>query len=299
MSTTSTRTSAPVPAVPPVPTVTLNNGVEMPLLGYGVFQTPPEETEKAVSQALEVGYRSIDTAAAYMNEAAVGRAIAASGIPREELFVTTKLWVSDAGEVPARAALDKSLGLLGLDHLDLYLIHQPFGDYYGSWRAMEAAAAEGLARAIGVSNFHTDRLVDLVEHNEVVPAVNQIETHVFHQRQADLDLADELGVVVESWGPFAEGRNGFFTQPLLTEVGAPYGKTPAQVALRWLMQRGVVAIPKSVHRERMEANIDVLDFELSGADMDRIATLETGESLFADHRSPEFTRMISGMVVER
>jgi 2,5-diketo-D-gluconate reductase A len=212
------------------PTVTLNNGVEMPILGFGVFQVPPEQTEQAVTDALVAGYRALDTAAAYLNEKAVGRAIEASGIPRDELFVTTKLWVQDQGEETARRAFETSLERLGLDYLDLYLIHHPFGDYYGSWRAMEELNREGVTRAIGFSNFHSDRLVDLIEHNEITPAVNQIECHPFFQRNAEQELMRERGVQIESWGPFAEGRNNLFTDPTLSEIGATLGKSVAQVA---------------------------------------------------------------------
>ncbi|MGW7439229.1 aldo/keto reductase [Streptomyces sp. NPDC054849] len=267
-------------------TVTLNNGVEMPVLGFGVYQIPPEETECAVSDALAAGYRSLDTAAAYVNEEAVGRAIRSSGIPREELFVTTKLWVSDAGEDKAKRAFDTSLWKLGLDYLDLYLIHQPYGDVYGSWRAMENLHHEGLIRAIGVSNFYPDRLVDLIDHNEVTPAVNQVETHPFFQRTADQELMRERGVQIESWGPFAEGRNSLFTDPHLGEIAAAHGKSVAQVVLRWLIQRGVVVIPKSVRADRMAENLDVFDFELTDDQMAAIATLDTGASLFLDHRDP-------------
>jgi 2,5-diketo-D-gluconate reductase A len=271
---------------PQIPQVTLDNGVPMPVLGFGVYQIPPEQTEQAVTDALSAGYRHIDTAAAYGNEEAVGRALAASGIPRDELFVTTKLWVSDAGEDAARRAFETSLQRLGLDHLDLYLIHQPFGDYYGSWRAMERLQHEGLVRAIGVSNFHPDRLVDLIDHNEVLPAVNQIETHPFFQRADYQELMRERGVQIESWGPFAEGRNGLFTDPTLSEIGAAHGRSVAQVVLRWLVQRGVVVIPKSVRPERMRENIDVFDFALTDDEMARIAALDTGASLFFDHRDP-------------
>lgn len=267
--------------------ITLNNGVQMPILGFGVYQVPEADTEAAVSAALEAGYRSIDTAAAYRNEAAVGRAIAASGIPRDDIFVTTKLWVSDAGETPARAAFERSLTKLGLDRLDLYLIHQPFGDWYGSWRAMEKLYAEGLSRAIGVSNFYPDRLADLIVHNEIVPAVNQIETHPFNARVADQEYMARKGVAIESWGPFAEGKHGIFTNPTLTGIGERYGKSAAQVVLRWLIQRGVIVIPKSVRPERMAENIDVFDFALSDADMAAIATLDTGTSSFVDHHSAE------------
>ncbi|MFH8892419.1 aldo/keto reductase [Streptomyces sp. NPDC017949] len=266
--------------------VTLNNGVEMPVLGFGVYQIPPEETERAVSDALAAGYRSLDTAAAYGNEEAVGRAIRSSGIPRQDLFVTTKLWVSDAGEEKAARAFDTSLRKLGLDHLDLYLIHQPYGDVYGSWRAMEALRGEGLVRAIGVSNFHGDRLVDLIDHNEITPAVNQVETHPFHQRASDQALMRERGVQIESWGPFAEGRNNLFSHPALGGIAAAHGKSVAQVVLRWLVQRGVVVIPKSVRPERMAENLDVFDFELTPDEMAAVAALDTGESLFFDHRDP-------------
>ncbi|MEU4345861.1 aldo/keto reductase [Streptomyces sp. NPDC023838] len=267
-------------------TVTLNNGVEMPILGFGVYQIPADQTEQAVSDALAAGYRSLDTAAAYRNEEAVGRAIKSSGIPRQDLFVTTKVWVSDAGEEKAKRAFDASLRKLGLDHLDLYLIHQPYGDVYGSWRAMESLHREGLVRAIGVSNFYPDRLVDLIDHNEVTPAVNQVETHPFHQRTAEQDLMRERGVQIESWGPFAEGRNNLFTHPVLVQIATAHGKSVAQVVLRWLVQRNVVVIPKSVRAERMAENIDVFDFELTDDQMKAIAALDTGASLFFDHRDP-------------
>ena len=268
------------------PTVTLNNGVEMPILGFGVFQIPAEETEQVVVEAIEAGYRALDTAASYGNEEAVGRGIKASGIARDELFITTKLWVEHQGEEKARRAFETSLEKLGLDHLDLYLIHQPFGDYYGSWRALEKLHEEGLARAIGVSNFYPDRLVDLTEHNEVTPAVNQIETHPFFQRADYQELLRERGIQVESWGPFAEGRNDLFKNPTLTEIAEAHGKSVAQVVLRWLTQREVVVIPKSVRPERMRENLDVFDFDLTGDEMARIAALDTGESLFFDHRDP-------------
>ena len=237
-----------------IPTATLSNGVEMPILGFGVFQVPPDETEQVVADALGAGYRGLDTAASYRNEEAVGRAIAASGIPREELFVTTKLWTQDAGEENARRGFETSLKKLGLDYVDLYLIHQPYGDYYGSWRAMQSLQREGLIRAIGVSNFHPDRLVDLIEHNEIAPAVDQIECHPFFQRAADQELMRARGVQIESWGPFAEGRNDLFTNSTLSEIGTTYGKSVAQVVLRWLTQRNVVVIPKSVRSERMGEN---------------------------------------------
>ncbi len=277
---------------PAIPTVTLNNGVEMPVLGFGVFQVPAEETEHVVADALAAGYRSLDTAAAYRNEEAVGRAIATSGIPRDELFVTTKLWTQDAGEENAKRAFELSLKRLGLDYLDLYLIHQPFGDYYGSWRAMEQLNRDGLARAIGVSNFYPDRLVDLIDHNEITPAVNQVECHPFFQRAADEELMRERGVQIESWGPFAEGRNDLFTNPDLSEIGAAHGKSVAQVVLRWLTQRDVVVIPKSVRSERMRENLDIFDFELTDDEMSRIAALDTGASLFFDHRDPAMATLI-------
>jgi len=268
------------------PALTLNNGVEMPILGFGVFQIPPDETEQAVATALEVGYRHFDTAASYQNEEAVGRAVRSSGLFRDELFITTKLWIQDPGEANARAAFERSLGRLGLDYVDLYLIHQPLGDYYSSWRAMEQLLTEGLVRTIGVANFYPDRLVDLIEHNEVTPAVNQIEVNPFFQRRADQELMRAHGVQMESWGGFAEGKNSLFTNPLLTEIGDAHGKAVAQVVLRWLIQRDVVAIPKSVRRERMEQNLDVFDFTLTDDDMSQIATMDTGASLFFDHRDP-------------
>jgi 2,5-diketo-D-gluconate reductase A len=273
-------------------TVRLNNGVQMPVLGFGVFQIPAEQTERVVTDALAAGYRSLDTAAAYGNEQAVGHAINSSGIPREELFVTTKLWVSDAGEENTKQALGKSLQRLGLDYLDLYLIHQPFGDIYGSWRAMGGLYREGRVRAIGVANFYPDRLVDLLDHNDVPPAVNQVETHPFFQRTADQQLMRERGVQIESWGPFAEGRNNLFSDPVLTEIGDAHGKSVAQVVLRWIIQRGVVVIPKSVRADRMAENLDVFDFELSEDQMARIAGLDTGASLFFDHRDPEIVSQI-------
>jgi len=268
--------------------VTLNNGVEMPILGFGVYQIPPEQTEQAVSEALAAGYRLLDTAAAYGNEEAVGRAIKASGIPREQLFVTTKLWIQDApAEENTKRAFETSLNKLGLDHVDLYLMHQPYGDVYGQWRAMEELNREGRTKAIGVANFYPDRLLDLIVNNEITPQVNQIETHPFFQRTADEELMREHGVQIQSWGGFAEGRNNLFTNPLLAEIGEKHGKSVAQVVLRWLTQRGVVAIPKSVRAERMAENIDIFDFELTDDQMAAIATLDTGASLFFDHRDPE------------
>ena len=278
--------------------VTLNNGVKMPVLGFGVYQIPPSDTERAVSEALEVGYRHIDTAAVYKNEEAVGKAIAASGIPRDDLFVTTKVWISDAGEDAARGAFERSAEKLGLDVVDLYLIHQPFGDVYGSWRALERLNEEGRVRAIGVSNFHNDRLADLIAFNRVVPAVNQVETHPFLQRFADQEFMAGEGVQIESWAPFAEGRNNLFTNPTLSSIARAHDKSVAQVVLRWLIQRGVVVIPKSVRRDRMEENFDVFDFELADSDMAVVTTLEKGEPLFIDHRDPAAVDMLKGVTVE-
>ncbi|WP_328443561.1 aldo/keto reductase [Streptomyces sp. NBC_00386] len=275
--------------------VTLNNGVTMPLLGFGVYQIPAEDTERAVFDALAAGYRLLDTAAAYGNEEAVGRAVKSSGIARQDLFVTTKLWVQDApAEDNTRRAFETSLNRLGLDHLDLYLMHQPFGDVYGQWRAMEALNREGGAKAIGVANFYPDRLLDLIVNNEIVPAVNQVETHPFFQRADYQDLMREHGVQIQSWGGFAEGRNDLFTNPLLTGIGKEYGKSAAQVVLRWLTQRGVAAIPKSVRAERMAENFDVFDFRLTDEQMARIATLDTGASLFFDHHDPKIVTWLAG-----
>lgn len=278
--------------------VTLNNGVQMPILGFGVFQIPDEETQAAVEAALAAGYRHLDTAASYGNEEAVGAGIKASGIAREELFVTTKLWIqrATAGSVEedTKRSFGNSLRRLGLDYLDLYLIHQPLGDYYSEWRAMQHLHKEGLARAIGVSNFHADRLVDLIDHNEIVPAVNQIETHPFHQRAADQALMRERGVQLESWGPFAEGKNNLFADPLLSAIAEASGRSVAQVVLRWLIQREVVVIPKSVRPERMAQNLDVFNFELTDEQMSRIATLDTAASLFFDHRDPAMVSWLGG-----
>lgn len=275
-------------------TITLNNGIEMPILGFGVYQVPEEEAEAAVATALEVGYRSLDTAAAYGNERAVGAAIASSGIARDELFVTTKLWVQDApAESETARSFDTSLAKLGLDYVDLYLIHQPFGDYYGQWRAMEKINREGRARAIGVSNFSADRLLDLVINNEIKPAVNQIETNPFNQRTEYQQLMIGEGIQIESWAPFAEGKNDLFSNPVLTKIGDANGKSPAQVVLRWLIQRDVIVIPKSVKRERMEQNLDVFDFELTTDEMNEIMALETGESQFFNHEDPDMVRWLS------
>jgi 2,5-diketo-D-gluconate reductase A len=282
--------------------VTLNNGVTMPIIGFGVFQIPDDQTQAAVEAALAAGYRHLDTAASYGNEAAVGAAIAASGIARADLFVTTKLWIQHAptGSVQddTKRAFDTSLRRLGLDHLDLYLIHQPLGDYYSEWRAMQQIHKDGGARAIGVSNFHPDRLVDLIDHNEIAPAVNQIETHPFHQRGADQALMRERGVQIESWGPFAEGKNGLFTNPLLASIAAAHNKSVAQVVLRWLTQREVVVIPKSVKPERMAQNLDIFDFTLTDDQMTQIATLDTGTSQFFDHRDPAMVSWLGGRRIE-
>jgi 2,5-diketo-D-gluconate reductase A len=279
--------------------VTLNNGVEMPALGFGVFQVRDlAECERAVLEAAEVGYRLFDTAASYMNEEAVGRAFKRSRVPRDELFVTTKLWIQDAGYEKAKAAFQKSLDRLGLDYLDLYLIHQPFGDYYGAWRAMEELLRDGRVRAIGVSNFALDRLVDLILHNEVVPAVDQVETNPFCQ-QADMqELMKQEGVQIESWAPFAEGRNDLFLNPTLATIAAEHGRSIAQVVLRWLIQRGVVVIPKSVHKARIAENFAIWDFELSAADMGRIAALDAGCSLFFSHQDPEWVRALGTRVLD-
>jgi diketogulonate reductase-like aldo/keto reductase len=275
-------------------TVVLNNGQQMPILGFGVFQmADAAECERSVVDAILTGYRLIDTAASYGNEEAVGRAIERSGVPRQELFVTTKLWVSDAGYEKAKRAFDRSLKRLGLDYLDLYLIHQPYGDVYGAWRAIEELYREGRAKAIGVSNFHPDRLIDLILHNEVPPAVDQVETHPFHQQVETQAFLEEHNVQIESWGPFAEGKNDIFRNDVLMSIGERHGKTVAQVILRWLTHRGVVAIPKSVRKERMAENFDVFDFELGGEDMDAIRALETGRSLFLDHRDPAMVEFLS------
>jgi len=273
-------------------TVKLNNGIEMPILGFGVYQVEPSETENVVFDALQVGYRSIDTAAAYENEEAVGRAIKRSGIPRKELFITTKLWIQDAGYESAKKAFDKSLERLQLDYLDLYLIHQPYNDVYGAWRAMEELYKEGRIRAIGVSNFQPDRIMDFIINNEIVPAVNQIETHPFHQQIETQQFLKDNGVQIESWGPFAEGKNDIFKNEILKSIGDKYGKSIAQVILRWMIQRDVVVIPKSVRKERMEENFNVFDFELTPEDMKAIHSLDTAESAFFDHRDPEMVKWL-------
>jgi 2,5-diketo-D-gluconate reductase A len=276
--------------------VTLNDGNRMPQLGFGVFQIDDlAECERAVSDALSTGYRLLDTASSYGNEEAVGRAIAASGIARDELFVTTKLWLEDAGHDATMRAVDRSLQRLGLDHVDLYLIHQPFGDYYGSWRAMEELHRQGVLRSIGVSNFFPDRLVDLIMHNEITPAIDQVETHVFNQRVTDQQVMQHYGVQIESWGPFAEGKNGFFSNPTLVAIAESHDRSVAQIALRWLLQRGVVVIPKSVRKDRMAQNLDVFGFELSPDELARIAELDLGTSMFFDHRDPEHVARLNSL----
>ncbi|GAC1307516.1 MAG: aldo/keto reductase [Mucilaginibacter sp.] len=273
--------------------VKLNNGVEMPILGFGVFQvTDLVECERSVMDAIETGYRLIDTAASYMNEEAVGKAIKNSGINRDELFITTKLWVQSDGYAGTKKAFESALKKLQLDYLDLYLIHQPYGDVYGEWRAMQDLYKEGKVRAIGVSNFQPDRLMDLIVHNEIVPAVNQVETHPFHQQNDAQQFMIENNVQIESWGPFAEGKNNIFTNELLQSIGSKYNKSIAQVILRWLTQRGVVAIPKSVRKQRMEENFNIFDFELGAEEMESIKTLDTKTSSFFDHRDPAMVKWI-------
>lgn len=272
--------------------VKLNNGIEMPILGYGVYQVSPEECERCVSDAISVGYRSIDTAQAYRNEEGVGNAISKCGVPRQELFITTKVWISNAGYEKAKASIDESLRKLQTDYIDLLLIHQPFGDYYGTYRAMEEAYKAGKLRAIGVSNFYPDRFIDLAEFCEIKPAVNQVETHVFNQQITPQEIMLRYGTQIMSWGPFAEGRNNFFSNETLTTIGEQHDKSVAQVALRFLIQRGVVVIPKSTHKERMIENLDVFSFELSQEEMASIATLDKNESLFFSHRDPEIVKWL-------
>ena len=267
-------------------TITLNNGVKMPQMGYGVFQVSPAECERCVLDAISVGYRMIDTAQAYHNEEGVGNAIQKCGVPREELFIVTKVWISNAGEEKAYASILESLKKLKSDYIDLLLIHQPFGDYYGTYRAMERAYREGKVRAIGVSNFYPDRFIDLQEHVEIKPMVNQVETHVFNQQVEAQKYMEKYGCHIMSWGPFAEGLNDFFHNEVLQEIGKAHGKTLAQTALRFLIQRGVIIIPKSTHKERMQENLDIFDFELTAEEMDRIAALDLGHSLFFSHYNP-------------
>lgn len=267
--------------------VTLNNGVKMPMLGYGVYQTPPEDTERCVLDAIQIGYRSIDTAQAYGNEEGVGNAIEKCGLPREELFITTKVWISNAGYEKAKASIKKSLRKLKTDYIDLLLIHQPFGDYYGTYRAMEEAYKEGKVRAIGVSNFYPDRYLDIQHFAEIKPAVNQVETHLFQQQKVAKEYMAKYNTQIMSWGPFAEGKNDYFNTPALKELGQKYNKSAAQVALRFLLQSGVVLIPKSVHKNRMEENFNIFDFSLTEDEMKTLEALDTGASLFFSHYDPQ------------
>ncbi len=276
--------------------ITLNNGIKMPQLGFGVFQIPDgKDTEQAVSDALEVGYRSIDTAAAYFNEEAVGRAIAQSGIPRDEVFITTKLWVSDVSYEGAKRGFETSLKKLGVDYIDLYLIHQPINDIFGAWRAMEELYEQGVIRAIGVANFYPDMLANLIAFSNVEPAVNQVEANVYFQQWKAQKYMESKGVAMEGWAPFAEGKNDLFHNEALETIAKAHGKTVAQVVLRWLLQRGIICIPKSVKKERMEQNFDVFDFTLTDEDMQLIKTLDTGKSQFFDHRTPEAVEMLAGL----
>lgn len=272
--------------------VKLNNGIEMPILGFGVYQITPEKCERCVSEAIQIGYRSIDTAQAYFNEEEVGNAIRKSGIARNEFFITTKVWISNAGYEKAKASIDESLRKLQTEYIDLLLIHQPFGDYYGTYRAMEEAYKEGKIKAIGVSNFYPDRFIDLAEFVNIKPAVNQVETHVFNQQVKPQEIMQQYGTQIESWGPFAEGKNDFFTNETLKNIGDKYAKSVAQVALRFLIQRGVVVIPKSVNRERMKENIEIFDFELNQDEMAAISKLDKGESLFFSHYDPEMVKWL-------
>lgn len=276
-------------------TIKLYNGVEMPVLGYGVYQVTPEECERCVADAISVGYRMIDTAQAYQNEEGVGNAITKCGVPRNELFIVTKVWISNAGYEKAKASIDESLRKLRTDYIDLLLIHQPFNDYYGTYRAMEEAYREGKVRAIGVSNFYPDRFIDIAEFSEIKPMVNQVETHVFNQQRVPQEIMKKYGCQIMSWGPFAEGRNDFFTNPQLTAIGEKYGKSVAQTALRFLIQRGVIVIPKSTHKERMVQNMDVFDFTLSDEDMNVIAGLDKAESLFFSHYDPETVTFLTSL----
>lgn len=278
--------------------VTLNNGIKMPMEGFGVFQVPdPAVCEQAVLDAIASGYRLIDTAAAYMNEESVGAAVKKCGVPRSELFITTKLWVQDSSYEGAKKAIETSLEKLDMDYIDLYLLHQPLGDYYGAWRAMEEAYKAGKLKAIGVCNFYPHVLADFCETVDVIPAVNQVELHPFFQQENALKVMKDYGVVPEAWGPFAEGKHGIFTHPVLTSIGEKYGKTAAQVALRWNVDRGVVVIPKSVHKARMEQNMDIWDFSLSPEDMEAVAALDLGHSEIVNHFDPNFVKMLHGMKV--
>lgn len=275
--------------------VTLNNGVKMPKLGYGVYQIDPAEAERCVLDAISVGYRSIDTAQAYGNEEGVGNAIIKCGVPREELFITTKVWISNAGYEKAKASIEESLRKLKTDYIDLLLIHQPFSDYYGTYRAMEEAYKAGKVKAIGVSNFYPDRFIDIHHFADIKPAVNQVETHVFHQQKTAKEYLKKCGAQIESWGPFAEGKNDYFNNPVLKEIGTKYGKSAAQVALRFLLQSDVVVIPKSTHKERMEENFSVFDFTLTADEMAAIEVLDGGESLFFSHYDPKIVEWFMTM----
>lgn len=275
--------------------VKLSNGVEMPILGYGVYQVAPEQCERCVLDAIRIGYRMVDTAQAYRNEREVGNAVRKSGVPREELFIVTKVWISNSGYERAKASIDESLHKLQTEYVDLLLIHQPFNDYYGTWRAMQEAYRAGKARAIGVSNFYPDRLIDLAEFNEILPMVDQVETHVFNQQREPQRIMRQYGTQIMSWGPFAEGRNGFFANPTLQSIGTKYGKSVAQTALRYLIQRGVVVIPKSTHAERMKENFEVFDFALTDEDMAAIAALDQRESLFFSHYDPKTVEYLVGL----
>ena len=279
--------------------VVLRNGVKMPQLGYGVYQVTKAECERCVLDALRTGYRLIDTAQSYFNEEEVGSAIQKSGVPRQEIFLTTKVWIEHYGYEACKASIETSLRKLKTDYLDLLLLHQPFSNYYGAWRALEEAYEAGKVRAIGISNFYPDRMVDLASFARIRPMVNQVEVHPYHQQQAAKQWHDKYGLRTEAWAPFGEGRGGVFTDPVLLELGEKYGKTAAQVILRWHLQRGVVAIPKSVHRERMEENLDVFDFTLSGEDLDRIAALDRGQSAFFSHTDPNMVEWFVKMVEER
>lgn len=272
-------------------TIKLNNGIEMPQIGYGVYQVSPDECERCVSDALKTGYRMIDTAQAYHNEEGVGRAVKSSGINRSDIFIVSKVWISNYGYEKAKASIDESLRKLQTDYIDLMLLHQPFCDRYGAYRALEDAYREGKLRAIGVSNFYPDHFIDLASNVDIVPAVNQVETHVFNQQTEAQKIMEEFGTHIMSWGPLAEGRNNLFSNETLTKIGNSHGKSVAQIALRWLIQRGVIIIPKSVHIERMEQNLDIFDFELTDEEMAEIATLDTGKSLFFDHHDAETTKL--------
>ncbi len=272
-------------------TIKLNNGIEMPQIGYGVYQVSPDECERCVSDALKTGYRMIDTAQAYHNEEGVGRAVKNSGINRSDIFIVSKVWISNYGYEKAKASIDESLRKLQTDYIDLMLLHQPFCDRYGAYRALEDAYREGKLRAIGVSNFYPDHFIDLASNVDIVPAVNQVETHVFNQQTEAQKIMEEFGTHIMSWGPLAEGRNNLFSNETLTKTGNSHGKSVAQIALRWQIQRGVIIIPKSVHIERMEQNLDIFDFELTDEEMAEIATLDTGKSLFFDHHDAETTKL--------